>query len=306
MSFLYENDSTFLLDQTKHPLYYNKRPHDIPSLFSQTQKNKPQSLYNNDKDILVFNTVSSSSDDEDCNDMGLFFNPVAGAKKISNKPSTIQKKSLFLNTMPTFINVLKGRVLYNNSTKFSLEKILPQSNNVVLGTIIDLFKVKKEIHKDDISKDDIIKYVERYDVVPLLFDFNSRNIIYKNKKNNFFSKDSKLIFITFDMVKKHNYYCESPTKTTYDTYQNIDKVLSEKDYIIGHYIYENYYFFVTNPKINLKIKKGYYINIDNQNDLFQEIDWKKPLQYNNNNRKINLVEMTEILNKATKSLTKFL
>ena len=35
---------------------------------------------------------------------------------------------------------------------------------------------------------DIMKYIMQFDVIPLMFNFDEKNIVYKNKKNNFFQK----------------------------------------------------------------------------------------------------------------------
>lgn len=238
----------------------------------------------------------STEDDYDISDLLEF-----GGKKKSSK---IQH---YLKIFPTFINIIKGRIIYQGKTKLSLEKIKPvnKKNPIILGTVIELSKIKKNLNKENLTKKDIMDYINNYDIVPLIFNLSTekdKEIVYKNKKTTFLNKESKLCFITFTLLDVENFYIEVPTKDIKIQFENIDDIIKEKKYIVAHYIYDNF-FFLASPH-NLKMNNFYMIDMEEEENKF-EIKESTDFKYKSNNRKINLREFQNIISKTKKYLSTF-
>lgn len=266
-------------------------------------KNKELFLYEDNEDFIMNNNLHELYKNKISNeDLNFMFSEIKGGEKEKEKKKTFK-------IVPSFINVLKGKIIYNNSTRLSLEEIKPAKKIILLGTILDLNKIKNDLSIEKILEKDIVNYINKFDVIPLLFQFDQRNVIYKNKKEQFFNKDSKFIFIVFELLKESTFYREVPENKIYDTLTSIESIIKNKNYIVAHYIYENYYFLVNNIKNNLKIKNMYFINLNQENSefTFQEIKNKDKdhLEYIENKRKVTLIEMNNILNMSLTYLTKF-
>lgn len=223
------------------------------------------------------------------------------AKKKSKKTSKSKPfmKIKYLKVMPTFINVVKGKILYKNKSKYTIEPIKPSDyKNVILGIVIDLSKISEDVKTVNMEK--IHKFITKYSVVPLMYN-DSRNIIYRNKKTHFFSKRSKLAFLTFKMPANYKYYCENVDMTPLSKLHDIDESMISSNSLIAHFIYENYYFLHNKPK-ELKIENCYIINL--KSDGFDFVDFNKVKEIIPNDRKISLDEIHAILTKA-KNMLKF-
>lgn len=303
MNCLYEHRNDLYISNA----IYNKNE-TIDMLFKKKRKNyKPLEISSSsssssfEDDEYLNYLIEDSNDDsvEYCNEYNT--DNIGGSvvnKEYSKKSKKIKTftKINYLKIMPTFINVIKGKILYNNRSKFTIEPLIPKDKNVILGILIDLYKIDENV--ENVTFDKIEDYIKKYDVVPLLYN-DSRNIVYKNKKNYFFSKKSKLAFLTFKMPSAYKYYIEnidlSPLSKLYDIDENKLSVNS----IIAHFIYENYYFLHTQPE-KLKIDKCYVIDIETMD--FKDI--KNIKQLTTNDRKLSIDEIYTILQKG-KLMLKF-
>lgn len=223
------------------------------------------------------------------------------AKKKSSKKKTSKpfKNIKYLKVMPTFINVIKGKILYKNKSKFTIEPIKPSDyKNVILGTVIDLSKISEDVK--NVTMEKIHKFITKYSIVPLMYN-DSRNILYKNKKTHFFTKKSKLAFITFKMPANYKYYCENVELTPLSKLHDIDEKMITSNSLIAHFIYENYYFLHNKPK-ELKMENCYIIDVHPNN--FEFIEFNKIKEIIPNDRKLTLDEIHAILTKA-KNMLKF-
>lgn len=270
-----------------YDLYLNKQYSDLYS--NKISSSDMQNLFKHPLEKI------SVEDDYDISDLLEF-----GGKKSS-------KIQQYLKIFPTFINIIKGRIIYQGKTKLSLEKIKPvdKKGPVVLGTVIELNKIKKNLNKENLTKKDIMDYIMGYDIIPLIFNLSTekgKEIVYKNKKNTFLNKESKLCFITFTLSDVENFYIEVPTKDIKIQFENIDDIIKEKKYIVAHYIYDNFFFLT--PTHNLKINNFYMIDIGEEENKF-EIKENKDFKYTPNNRKINLREFQNIISKAKNYLYTF-
>lgn len=280
--FIIDNGANLLLNKDNNILYQNKvRSEDLNNLFKH-----PLELINNKTYQDPF---------FDMFDIG-------GARS-SSKLS----KSSFLKIMPSFINVVKGRILYQGKTKLALEKIQPSDKKspVILGTIIDLYKVKKVLNKETITKKDITEFINTYDIVPLMYNTagnKDKQIVYKNKKKSFFSKDSKLCCITFELNNVTSYYSEVPSKEVKINFENINDIIKDKNFIVSHYIYDNFFFLV--PVHKLKLNTCYLINLGAEHNMF-DMKETKDFKYEPNNRKIDLTEIDQIIYKTKSHLSSF-
>lgn len=318
MSFVHKNGFDILLNQNEHPLYQNKcNLETIQNLFSNDSintKNDNQTLklFDYHEQIPLVESIPLETN------LNNFLLPtlnkylvlqndddLIGGKKISKVSQKIEKKK-FLKVVPSYINVVKGKLLYNEMTKFSLDMFTPQSTPVIGGLIIDMYKVQQTLNKEEISLDDIHRFIEMHDVVPLLFNFDTRNIIYKNNKPSFFSLSSKLFLLTFEIKKNFQYFYENPTKENHHNFKDIKEIIDIKNYIVAHYIYETYFLFVTNPKTHLKLKHIYEINFNNKIEFLEVKDKAKIIKYVPNNKKISLSEISEAVNESLFKLTKFI
>lgn len=298
MSFIEEYKDNLYIK--KNNILYNTEIYNHEILF--THPKDLFNLYKKKKSIII--DSSSSSDDEfnyvydDYNYDG--DNYCKGGKKESKKSykSKVLVKRSKLTILPTFINILKGRIIYTNQTKLELEEIEPQDKkDVILGTILDLKNMKDSIK----NKNDLMKYIKTYNIIPLMFNFNHKNIIYKNKKKTFFNDSSNLIFVTFKINDKYKYYTEVINKSPYEKLKNVSSVLNEKNYIISHYIYENFYMFFNTKKHNFEIHNCFAI--DKNHTLVEQN--LTSFQLINLSEKIFLDDFIEILNDCKKHLTVF-
>lgn len=206
------------------------------------------------------------------------------------------KNNDYLTVCPTFVNVIKSKIFYNCKTKYELKKIQPSTDPIIFGTLLDIKNVLFKLNKEKLSKDDIIKYIFSYDAIPLMFKYKDDNTIYKNKKKSFFSKDSKLILVTFKINKSTELYYENIEESPKDVF--VSECNKKKNFIVAHYIFENYYMLVTRPKELLKPDMFYVVNIEGDNKFcFKE--FTKDLNLKEfNDRKLSLEEITNIINKS--------
>lgn len=272
-------------------------------------------LLNKNSNILYKNKIRSDDLDsffkhpfELLNKKNSFNDPLFDIIDIGGaRPNSKMTKSSFLKIMPSFVNVVKGRILYQGKTKLALEKIHPtdKKSHVVLGTIIDLYKVKKVLNKETITKKDINEFINSYDIIPLMYNTagsKDKQIVYKNKKKNFFSKESKLCCVTFELTNVDSYYCEVPSKEVKISFENIDNIVKDKNFIVSHYIYDNFFFLV--PVHKAKLSTCYLINIGAEQNVF-DMRETKDFKYEPNNRKIDLTEMDQIIYKVRSQLSSF-
>lgn len=213
------------------------------------------------------------------------------------------KQDTRLKIMPTFINVLRGRILYNGKTKMKLKKIKPKNvSNVILGTIIDLAKVKNMLGTEKLTNDSIKKFIDMYDFLPLMYnDDESSNVIKNNKKKSFFNTNSKLCLVTFNVSEKNEYYKEIPNEEVSVDFKDVKDVIKEKNFIVSHYIYERNFFLVPTNKIN--INSIQIIDIDeNEKEMFKPA---KNFSYKENGKSIDLVLFEKIISLSKKFLTQF-
>lgn len=295
MNCLYEHHNGLYISNS----IYNKKD-GLETFFKKKKKTyKPLDISSSSSssDNEYLNASDDSYDESNgyCNE---YSSDKGGAKESKkSKKTKLFSKIQYLKIMPTFINVIKGRILYNNRSRFTIEPLVPKDNkNVILGILIDLYKIDENV--ENITLDKIEKYIKSYDVVPLLYN-DARSIIYKNKKTYFFSKKSKLAFLTFKMPSVYKYYIEnidlSPLSKLYDIDENKLSINS----IIAHFIYENYYFLHTQPD-KLKIDNCFIVDIENMD--FKDIKNVKHIVPND--RKLSIDEIYVILKKG-KSMLKF-
>jgi hypothetical protein len=282
--FIIDDGANLLLNKNNSILYQNKiRSEELDAFFKH-----PLELINT-KNKCYLDPIFDMID-------------IGGARS-SNKMS----KSSFLKIMPSFINVVKGRILYQGKTKLALEKIHPtdKKSPVILGTIIDLYKVKKVLNKETITKKDITEFINSYDIIPLMYNTagsKDKQIVYKNKKKNFFSKESKLCCVTFELNNVNSYYCEVPSKEVKINFENIDDIVKDKNFIVSHYIYDNFFFLV--PVHKVKLSTCYLINLGAEQNMF-DMKETKDFKYEPNNRKIDLAEIDQIIYKTRSRLSSF-
>lgn len=267
-------------------IFLNKNLSDLYK--NKVTNNELNSLFAHPYNYLNLNTIDEVFDAFE----------IGGAEKKSTND--------YLKIVPTFINIVKGRIIYQGKTKLGLEKITPEKKTpVVLGTILELSKVRKVLEKETLTKKDIMTYINNYDVLPLLFNTPSnknKDIVFKNKKKTFFNRDSKLCLVTFELTGITSYYAEVPAKEVKVNFENIKDIIKDKNFIVAHYIYDNFFFLV--PTHNVKISNCYLINIEPEQNIF-DIKETKDFKYEPNNRKINLSEIDSILSKARTYLTVF-
>lgn len=321
MKLLYETENTFKLNTSASKLYENHVTDDtLKYLFSKPTLNRDKDKYEDETSVYFFEDAPSSSDNEEdfFEDFlgGATDKPKSKLKKVTKTKTPKDQKSVvtekesknFLNVMPSFINVLKGRILYNNKTRLQLEPLKTKSKSVVIGTILDLKKVRQGLNNLEakLTKKDIIDYVNSFDALAMMFNFDNKTIIYKNRKDTFFSPDSKLVFLTFKVKNETEYYYESTIANPYTEFMNIEDIIQKKNYIVAHFIYENHYMIITKPSNNLIPDKFYFVNIENKhvpNKLLEE--FKDDLEYNPNMNSIRLNDMLVIINECNKKLTLF-
>lgn len=298
MNCLYEHHNGLYISNT----IYNKNEN-IDTLFKKKKKSyKPLDISSSSssfEDDEYLNSLMDDSNDDSKGYCNEYPSDVGGATitKQQSKKSKIFSKIKYLKIMPSFINVIKGRILYNNRSRFTIEPLIPKDGkNVILGILIDLYKIDETV--ENITFDKIEKYIKGYDVVPLLYN-DTRNIIYKNKKTYFFSKKSKLAFLTFKMPSTNKYYIENTDLSPLSKLYDIDENKLSVNSIIAHFIYENYYFLHTQPD-KLKIDKCFIIDIENME--FKDI--KNVKQIIPNDRKLSIDEIYIILKKG-KQMLKF-
>lgn len=287
MNYLYEHNNNLYIS---NPIYNLDK--NVKNLFKKKPKTyKPvyvSSSSEDENDQYLGKYSLEDSVDEDFVEYTNEYPEEIGGKKTSNKSkkktSKLFSKIKYLKIMPSYINVIKGRILYNNRSKFTIEPLIPSDyKNVILGILIDLYKIEETV--EHITLDKIEKYIKSYDVVPLLYNDTS-NIIYKNKKTHFFSKTSKLCFITFKMPANYKYYIENINLEPLSKLHDIDETKLTENSLIAHFIYENYYFLHTNPK-KLKIDKCYIIDVETMD--FKEIEKLKSIKPNERNLTIDEV-----------------
>lgn len=221
---------------------------------------------------------------------------------INSKVKSDKKKN-FLSIMPSYINVIKGRILYNDKTKLVLEKISPKSTPVTLGIIIDLNKVAQVFDKPVSDKKNVMEFLTHYDAVPFFFndDRNTGNV-YKTRKNTFFNSMSKLCFVTVELTKSPTFYREVPSSDVKIDFVSVDKVVKEKSRLVAHHIYDDDFFIVTSPSTNIKIKKCELINFDDDDIKFvPTTDFK----YEPNGRQLTIKEVSRAIDEAKSTLTSF-
>lgn len=286
---------SFIIDDGTD-LYLNK---DYSELYSNKVKSKEMDdIFKHPIEKLnEFNKKSFTSifDFTDIGDIG-------GIGKNSKKLNTT-----YFKILPTFINVVKGRIIYQGKTKLSLEKIQPTNKKgpIILGTLIELSKIKKNLEKETLTKKDIEKYIKEFDIVPLLYntiDNKDKEIIFKNRKKTFFTKDAKLCLVTFELQEVTSFYAEVPTKEIKINFEDIDDIIKEKNYIVAHYIYDNFFFLV--PSHKLKMLNCYLINVDEEQNTV-EIKETKDFVYEPNNRKLYLTEIDNIIHKIRSYFSSF-
>lgn len=327
MTFVYEFKDKLYINENIYDLYNTER--NFKNLLKNNYKKKNKfndfsfsSSSSSDEDLLYAGSTSDTNDieyrrkrviiDDISSDEEYYagypelednetINLIAAAKKkssnkIKSKPF---KRIKYLKVMPTFINVIKGKILYKNKSKYTIEPIKPSDyKNVILGIVIDLSKISEDVKT--INMDKIYKFITKYSIVPLMYN-DSRNIIYRNKKTYFFTKKSKLAFLTFKMPANYNYYCENVDMTPLSKLHDIDESMISSNSLIAHFIYENYYFLHNKPK-ELKIENCYIINLKPEG--FDFVDFNKTKEIIPNDRKISLDEIHAILTKA-KNMLKF-
>lgn len=280
-------------------LFLNKNYNVLYS--NRFQNNEIKSLFKNPYEILYDNN-------ENDNDYNIYANPIfdqtdTGGAKNSKKLS----RNSYLKIVPSFINVVKGRIIYQGKTKLSLEKIKPvnKKDPIILGTILELSKIKTILEKDSLTKKDISTFIDKFDILPLMYnntEDKDKDIVFKNKKKDFFNKDSKLCLVTFQLQNVDSFYTEVPSKEVKIAFQDIEDVVKDKNYIVSHYIYDNFFFLV--PTNRLKLQSCYMINIKQEPNVF-DFKEEKTLNYEPNQRKINLTEVENIVSKAKTYLSTF-
>lgn len=226
------------------------------------------------------------------------------------------EKANFFKVALSFVNIIKNKILNRGETKFHLKEFYSTDKNPTLGMIFDMDMIENFLEKNNIIIETDIKtnlrnYFTLFDLLPLYFNFNEKEIIYQNKKQNFFKQGkSKLIFVTFVLEGKYKYYYEDPDEDLRDDYVKVEDVVDNSSkYLIAHYIYKNYYFLSKTNTENLKIKNVYQINpeldVNNKKEnknIFTEIT-------NNNiqpiSQKISLERIVGIVNLSKKYLSIF-
>lgn len=208
-----------------------------------------------------------------------------------------------LKIMPSFINVLRGRILYNGKTKMSLSKIKPKNNSsVILGTIIDLAKVKDVLGAKTLTEESIKEFVDMYDYLPLMYDSDENNSLVKNnRKKFFFNNNSKLCLVRFNVTGKNEYYVEVPSEDVSVEFKDIKDVVKEKNYIVSHYIYERFFFLVPTNKISINSIK--FIDITDGKVTFTQPT--KKFTYKENGEKIDLITLEQIISSSKTMFDKF-
>lgn len=174
-----------------------------------------------------------------------------------------------------------------------------------MGTILELSKIKTILEKDSLTKKDISTFIDKFDILPLMYnntEDKDKDIVFKNKKKDFFNKDSKLCLVTFQLQNVDSFYTEVPSKEVKIAFQDIEDVVKDKNYIVSHYIYDNFFFLV--PTNRLKLQSCYMINIKQEPNVF-DFKEEKTLNYEPNQRKINLTEVENIVSKAKTYLSTF-
>lgn len=295
MNFLQEYKDNFFID--KNNLFYNTNK----TLTHESLFEHPKDSLNKKKEKKSIIIYSSSSEDDDFvyNDYE-YDGDLIGGRKTSKKTSSKNKKNIKqkLTVVPTFINIIKGKIIYTNQTKLSLEPIETKDNkNIILGTIIDLNVIKPEIT----DKKQLLEYFKSYNVLPLIFNTGSKNIINKNKKKNFFSANSKLLFVSIKLKDDFNFYKEVIENSPYKEFKDVSEVVKEKNYIIAHYIYENFFMFINNKKHHYDIHECFVIDKD-YNLIKQNLS---SFELENLNEKIFLDDFSELLDKCKKHLSVF-
>lgn len=278
----FKNDELFL-KTCASKIYSNKVKDGMSFLFANPVETE--------KYISDFDEIQ---EDSDC--MSLLGG--AAKKKETKKSELVMEKKKF-SIMPSYINVIKGKIFYDQKSKLQLKKLkrVESSGDVILGTVIDYYKLHSVLEKKDddrnLTKNDVKNYVNKYDTIPLSFNFNTKDIVFRNRKENFFSKESRLIFITFKVKEKNmKYFYESQTETPLDNFVDISKVTKDP-FIVAHYIFDNYHMLVNDPLINLTLYEIYDIDFDSSKPLVLLTSEKHTMK--TNNRKITLHEFSNVL-----------
>ncbi|AKS26327.1 putative ssDNA/dsDNA binding protein [Diachasmimorpha longicaudata entomopoxvirus] len=214
-------------------------------------------------------------------------------KEILETPSYVTpRKGNFLKVLPTFLNVIKGRVFYNLKTKRELKALKNPPKDIILGTFIDATKIEEILGKEGLTKKDINDFCFQFDVMPLFFK-QKDNIIYKNRKETFFRKETKLLFLTFKVKNNTHIYYEALDEPPTELREIADL---KPNFIVAHYLYDNYYFLVTQPQHKLTLDKIYTITPK------LEIEPLKN-EMSTLQKRINLSEMQNLALQATEYLT---
>lgn len=282
------SENNMYIIPSNHPLYDGRDPELLQTIFEH-----PSITLDKYLNYLKYSKFDPYINFDSINEIG-----GAKSKEINSKEkSKSSKKVTYLTVVPSFINVINRSIAYNNRTKMSLKEIKPKTTNVILGTILDMMKIKQILKKEIITKDDITTFVNMYNAIPLMGNFNANDIVYNNNKKKFFHANSKLIFVTFKIKQSNKYYAEMPAEEVDNELKSIDEIIKDRPYIVSHYIFNNYYFIVPNPKNNLTLFEIYNIDFDNKETpitKFEKDNGEK------NNKKITLVEFTDITNTLVK------
>lgn len=264
-------------------------------------------LYLNKNESNLYSDKLSSTE------LNSFFNPFETKESnitnvleniggVSSKKTLVPSKG-FLRIMPSYINAVKGRIIFNDKTRHTLQEIKPNTDNVVLGIVIDLNKIKITNNIDKITMKEIKKYIDSYDAIPLLYNSDEgREMVYRTHKSLFFSKNSKLCLVTFEVKPGFSFYTEVPTKESLSEFRSIGKIVKTKKRLVSHFIFNDYFFLMMSPENNLKIIKCELIDVQGSKIKFEPTT---DFEYEANNRQLTVAEISKVIIESRKKLTHF-
>lgn len=173
------------------------------------------------------------------------------------------EKTNFLKVLPTIINVIKGRLIYSLKSKLPLIEIKNKNKLIKMGVIINISNVLNMKTKTKITKKEIMEYICSFQVVPLFFnDENKEEVFFNNKKKKFLGTTSELLFVVFKVKPELKLYiCDIESKQ-YSKFISEEKIINENknNFMVAHYIYDNFFMLNTDPKNTLTLLDIYRIS----------------------------------------------
>lgn len=90
-------------------------------------------------------------------------------ENINTRGGSNSEKQRFLKVMPSIINIIKGRLIYNLKSQLPLIEIKNKNKVTKMGIILNISNILNITKKTEIIKKDIMDYVSSFQVVPLFF-----------------------------------------------------------------------------------------------------------------------------------------